>query len=809
MISNIKMEREDFLTETARKTSVCGYVEHIDYRNEENGYTVLHLAADGDEITCVGSLPFLSEGELIEASGFYTVHASYGEQFQIESYQVKMPDDEVAIERYLGSGAIKGVGSALAARIVRRFGKDSLRIIEQEPEQLAAIKGISERKAREIAAQVEEKKDMREAMMFLAEYGISTALAVRIFNIYGNEIYRVIQENPYRMADDVSGVGFRTADEIARRAGIRADSDFRIRSGMLYVLGQAEGEGHIYLPKEVLIGRAVQLLGVTADGMEDQLMNLVMDHRVVVKRLPAREGRLRSPSAGPPDFALEAEWWTDDQTDRPESMDRQGSTDPMNLTDPGDSQAEMIDAVYLAAMYHMERNTARMLHDLNISASIDEEAVLEQIRRIEKRTKVTLAEHQREAVLETVRSGLVVLTGGPGTGKTTTINTMISFFEEEGLKIALAAPTGRAAKRMTEATGHEAKTIHRLLEVSGGPDGGNAAFGKDASDPLEADVIIVDEMSMVDAFLMYALLNAVTVGTRLVMVGDVNQLPSVGPGCILKDIIEAGFCKVVCLTQIFRQSRESDIVMNAHRIHVGEHPVLDNKSRDFFFLKRQDANMIISNTIQLVSQKLPGYVHAAANEIQVLTPTRKGLLGVERLNRILQQYLNPPAGNKREYTKGEILFREGDKVMQIKNNYQIVWEVRGRYGYVAESGTGVFNGDMGVIREINESLQQITVEFDDHRYVDYPFGELEELEHAYAVTIHKSQGSEYPAVVIPLLPGPRMLMNRNLIYTAITRAKSCVTIVGDPEVFGQMIDNTRQQRRYTSLRYWICNPGIG
>ena len=759
------------MTEADSRTSVRGYVEHIVYRNEENGYTVLHLAADGEEITCVGSLPFLSEGELIEASGRFTVHVSYGEQFQIEHYQVKMPDDEVAIERYLGSGAVKGVGSALAARIVRRFGKDSLRIIEQEPERLVAIKGISERKAREIAAQVEEKKDLREAIMFLTQYGISTALAVRIFSIYGNEIYHVIQENPYRMADDVTGVGFRTADEIARRAGIRADSDFRIRSGMLYVLGQAEGEGHIYLPKELLFSKAVELLGVSPDGMEEQLMNLVMERRVVVKRLSAREG------AGLFPFTAEPE-----------------------------DDIQMIDAVYLAAMYHMERNTARMLHDLNISAQIDENTVLEQIRRIEKRTKVTLAQHQREAVLETVRSGLMVLTGGPGTGKTTTINTMIAYFEEEGLKIALAAPTGRAAKRMTEATGHEAKTIHRLLEVSGGADGGTAAFGKDASDPLEADVIIVDEMSMVDAFLMYALLNAVTVGTRLVMVGDVNQLPSVGPGSILKDIIEAGFCKVVCLTQVFRQSQESDIVMNAHRIHMGEHPVLDNKSRDFFFLKRQDANMIISNTIQLVSQKLPGYVHAAANEIQVLTPTRKGLLGVERLNRILQQYLNPPSPRKREYTKGDILFREGDKVMQIKNNYQIVWEIRGRYGYAGDSGTGVFNGDMGVIREINEALQQITVEFDDHRYVDYPFGGLDELEHAYAVTIHKSQGSEYPAVVIPLLAGPRMLMNRNLIYTAITRAKSCVTIVGDPEVFGQMIDNTRQQRRYTSLRYWICNP---
>ena len=759
-------------------------MEHIVYRNAENGYTVLQLTAEGEEITCVGSLPFISEGELISAEGHFTEHAAYGEQFQIERYQVKAPDDELSIERYLSSGAIKGIGAALAARIVRKFGKDTLRIMEQEPEMLASIKGISERKAREIAALMEEKKDMREAMLFLGQYGISNALAIRIFNTYGNEIYRIIKENPYRMADDISGVGFRTADEIARRAGFAVDSDFRIRSGLLYVLGQAEGEGHVYLPKEELFARSVEILGVSAEGMEDQLRNLAVDRKVVVKRVKRENAEL-------PDVPFGENLFTE------EGFPGSGF---FAVPEMEDVHPQYQDLVYIASMYYMELNTARMLHDLNISTTIDEKAVTERIRRIEKRTHIMLADRQRAGVLEAVRSGLVILTGGPGTGKTTTINTMIAFFEEEGLSIALAAPTGRAAKRMTEATGKEAKTIHRLLEVAGGPESGTAAFGRDASNPLEADVVIVDEMSMVDLFLMYALLNAVTVGTRLILVGDVNQLPSVGPGCVLKDIIDADFCCVVRLTEIFRQSRESDIVMNAHRINLGEHPVLDNKSRDFFFLKRQDANMIISNTIQLISEKLPGYVHAKSSEIQVLTPTRKGLLGVERLNRILQQYLNPPSGEKREYQKGEILFREGDKVMQIRNNYQLVWELRGKYGYVADSGTGIFNGDMGIIREINLPGQLLTVEFDDHRYVEYPFTGLEELEHAYAVTIHKSQGSEYPAVVIPLLSGPRMLMNRNLLYTAITRAKSCVTIVGDPQVFADMIDNNRQQRRYSSLR---------
>lgn len=721
-----------------------GYVEHIVYRNSDNGYTVMNLVSGEEEITCVGMLPFISEGEVVEASGHYTEHATYGEQFQIDSYQVKTPRDVLAMERYLGSGAIKGVGSALAARIVRRFKEDTFRIIELEPERLAEIKGISERKAREIAQQVEEKRDMREAMIFLQNYGITMALALKIYQRYGNEIYRVIKENPYRMADDIAGVGFKIADEIARKAGIHTDSDFRIKSGIFYVLQQASQDGHVYLPREELVRRTAELLGVNLDCLDGYLTDMAVDRKVVIKE---EEDEVK---------------------------------------------------VYAASYYYLELNAARMLHDLNISGEIDERKVLEKIHRIEKKQDTVLDEKQREAIIEAVRCGLMVITGGPGTGKTTTINTMISYFEEEGLEIALAAPTGRAAKRMTEATGYEAKTIHRLLEVAGGPDS-VTSFGRNMENPLEADVIIVDEMSMVDIHLLYALLSAITVGTRLVMVGDVNQLPSVGPGCVLKDIIESGACQVVRLTRIFRQAQESDIVVNAHKINGGEHMPLDNKSKDFFFLKRQDANVIISIAIQLVRDKMPRYVNAAQSEIQVLTPMRKGLLGVERLNRILQEYLNPKDDKKKEYTRGETLFREGDKVMQIKNNYQIEWEVRGKYGMPIDRGTGVFNGDMGIIREINEYTERVTVEFDECRFIEYPFGSLEELELAYAVTIHKSQGSEYPAVVIPLLSGPRMLMNRNLLYTAITRAKSCVTLVGDPEVFYQMIDNTTEQRRYSSL----------
>ena len=723
-----------------------GYIDHIIYRNSENGYTVMVLTNQDGEVTCVGNLSYINEGERVELQGQYTAHPSYGEQFKVESYAVKDPEDEESIERYLGSGAIKGVGAALAARIVRRFRGDTFRIIEEEPERLAEIKGISDRKAREIAEQVYEKRDMRKAMIFLQQFGITTALAVKIYQKYGAEIYRVIQENPYQLAEDINGVGFRIADEIARRAGVSSDSEYRVKCGIFYVLQQAGAEGHIYLPKEKLMYRTGELLGVSLESIDQYLMDLAIERKIVVKQ-------------------------------------------------------EEEEKVYSASAYFVEMSTARMLCDLNITGEIEEQVILKKISVIEKATKTYLDDMQKKAVTEAVRCGLLVITGGPGTGKTTTINTLISYFESEGLQILLAAPTGRAAKRMTEATGYEARTIHRLLEISGPQEGGNAdGFLRNASNPLDADVIIVDEMSMVDIYLMHSLLDAVTVGTRLIMVGDVNQLPSVGPGSVLKDVIESQQIPVVRLTRIFRQASESDIVVNAHKINRGEQVILDNKSRDFFFLKRQDANVIISIVIQLIREKLPRYVDAEPYDIQVLTPMRKGLLGVERLNRILQEYLNPPDRNKREHEQGDQIFREGDKVMQIKNNYQLEWEIRGRYGIPVEKGVGIFNGDMGVIREINLHTERVTVEFDEHRMVEYPYAGLEELELAYAVTIHKSQGSEYPAVVMPLLTGPRMLMNRNLLYTAVTRARKCVTIVGDPQTFEAMIDNIVEQRRYTTLK---------
>ena len=725
--------------------SLAGYVEHIIYRNADNGYTVLNLVSGEDEITCVGIFSAIAEGENIEAQGEYTEHPTYGQQFKVTSFEEKAPEDEEAIERYLGSGAIKGIGLAMAARIVRRFKEDTFRIIEEEPERLAEIKGISNRKAMEIASQVNEKRDLRQAMIFLQQYGITMNLAVKVYQAYGQDVYGIIRENPYRLADDIDGVGFRTADEIAARVGIRMDSDFRVRSGILYTLLQASGEGHTYLPETELTPRASKLLNVTAEQVEKQYMDLAIERKIILKQM-------------------------EDQTQ-----------------------------IYAASFYYMEANTATMLKRLNVSYDVSDAEIEQQIRGIEKKSGMTLDEHQVTAVKEAVRNGLLVITGGPGTGKTTTINTIIRYFELEGLEIFLAAPTGRAAKRMSETTGFEARTVHRMLELNGGAEG-SGGFERDESNPLEADVIIVDEMSMVDISLMYSLLKAISVGTRLILVGDVNQLPSVGPGSVLRDIIQSHACNVVMLTKIFRQASTSDIIVNAHKINHGEEVILDNKSMDFFFLKRYDADVIINVVLQLIKQKLPKFVDATPYDIQVLTPMRKGLLGVERLNGILQRYMNPPANDKVEKEYGSTVFREGDKVMQTKNNYQLAWEIRTKFGLTVDKGLGIFNGDMGIIRQINDFAEQMIIEFDEGRMVEYPYKLLDELELAYAITIHKSQGSEYPAVVIPLLGGPMMLMNRNLLYTAVTRARKCVTLVGNEVTFQQMIQNTSQQKRYSGLR---------
>ena len=738
--------------------TVTGYVEKIKYRNEENGYSVLSVTDGSEEYVLVGNFTYISEGERIEATGRMVEHSIYGEQLAVESYEIKAPEDTLAIERYLGSGAIKGVGAALAKRIVKKFKADTFRILEEEPERLSEVKGISEKMAMSISAQVEEKREMRQAMLFLQQYGISMNLALKIYRHYGQKLYSVIQNNPYQLADDIQGVGFKIADEIASRVGIFTDSDYRIKSGLFYALLQASGNGHTYLPEAELLHNASELLSVETGRMEKHLMDLQMEKKLVVK----------------------------------------------------EKDGERI--VYPAQFYYMELNTARMLHDLNVHSKIPAQQIRTRLLKLTEQDPFPLDELQEQAVYEAVSHGLLIITGGPGTGKTTTINTIIRYFEQEEMEILLAAPTGRAAKRMSEATGRESKTIHRLLELTGIPAGDSGAeaagesrlegmhFERNEENPLEADAIIIDEMSMVDISLIHALLKAVTVGTRLILVGDVNQLPSVGPGNVLRDMIESGKFPVVKLTKIFRQAAQSDIIVNAHKINAGEQVPLNKRSRDFLFIRREHPADITKDMMVLIKDKLPDYVHAPMEEIQVMTPMRKGALGVEQLNRLLQERFNPPGPSKKEKEAGGTVFRTGDKVMQIKNNYQLAWEVRNRYGIPVKTGEGVFNGDIGIVREINHFAETLEVEFDEGRRAEYSFRQLEELELAYAITIHKSQGSEYPAVVIPIYPGPRMLMTRNLIYTAVTRAKACVCLVGIPEVFQAMVDNATEQKRYSGLK---------
>ena len=744
---------------------IKGYVEKIIYSNKDNGYTILSVALSGverkniteqdpsvemeleDEVACVGTLYLINPGEYIVFNGDFNVHPTYGLQFKVTSYEETMPEDIDSVERYLGSGAIKGVGPALAARIVRYFGEDTMRILEEEPDELAKVKGISKRMAMEISDELAEKKDMRRAMIFLGDHGIGMSLAVKIYKQYGERLYAILQENPYRLADDIEGVGFRTADEIARKTGIEANSPFRIQSGILYTLSQAMAVGHTYVPKDLLLEKASGILGVDLVDFDDILGEMAVNRKIMVR-------------------------------------------------DVRDEKA-----VYLTQLYNTELYVARKLNDLNTKIFLNERKFGIALEAIERKEKIELDALQKDAVREAAANGLVVITGGPGTGKTTIINTIINYFEREGMDILLAAPTGRAAKRMTEATGHEAQTIHRMLELSGvlSEDGKGAVFERNEDNPLETDVVIIDETSMVDIFLMNSLLKAIAVGTRLILVGDANQLPSVGPGNVLNDIIASETFSMVRLTKIFRQESASDIVINAHRINQGEPFEIGPSSREFPFIKRLDSNSIIGAMVTLVREKLPSYTECDINEVQVLTPTRKGNLGVEKLNAVLQQYLNPAVKGKNEKQFGDVVFREGDKVMQIKNNYQLEWEQRGRYGIPTETGMGVFNGDVGIIDNINLFLNELTVRFDDGKYVTYSFREADELEHAYAITVHKSQGSEYPAVVLPLLDGPKMLMNRNILYTAVTRARKCICVVGSDETFHQMVRNVNENKRYSAL----------
>lgn len=747
-----------------------GTVSKVIYKNEGNQYVVFAVETDdGEDETFVGYLSGIEEGMYILAKGEYVEHPNYSIQFKVSEYEIKMPDDLVSMERYLGSGVIKGIGEIMAKRIMKKFGKDAFRIIEEEPERLAEIKGISERKANEIGVQFIEKQAMREALMFLSDFGISPNLAVKIFAEYGQKMYTIVKKNPYQIAEDISGVGFKMADAIAMKAGIGLQSDFRVRAAIIYTLNQATGLGHIYLPKSLLISWTRQLL---AKSNED---------------------------AGTESYGYENAFAVEEQVIE---------TQLMNLQVEGkvvfrEKDGEVI--VYTSSHYHRELDVARMLLENKSTVGILDASIDKTIASIERSENIILAEEQKEAVRQAARQGLLVITGGPGTGKTTTINAIIKYFELEGIELMLAAPTGRAAKRMSETTGYKAQTIHRLLELSGGVSGetGNSEirFERNASNPLDTDVVIIDEMSMVDLSLMHALLQAVIPGTHLILVGDENQLPSVGAGNVLKDMIRSDCIPVVSLNKIFRQEAGSTIVENAHKINKGEPIRMDNKSKDFFYLPRQNTRDIIAEVGQLLTRKLPPYVECDGREIQVLTPMRNGELGVGNLNAALQKVLNPPNGRKKEKEQNNgTIFREGDKVMQIRNNYKLEWCIYSEKGrFKVEEGVGVFNGDMGIIREIDEYNEEIVVLFDDDKEVRYPYNLLDELELSYAITIHKSQGSEYPAVVMPLLSGPRVLLTRNLLYTAVTRAKQCVVIVGNGHLVESMIQNNDEQKRYSSL----------
>ncbi|MEE3467899.1 MAG: ATP-dependent RecD-like DNA helicase [Eubacterium sp.] len=735
-----------------------GYVTHIVYRNDETGYTVFYLeGADGDETTCVGSFPFISEGEFVTLTGRMISHNVYGEQFEVQKFEVSEPDNEVAILRYLSSGAVKGIRGGLAKRIVDKFGDRTFEVMEKYPEELAAVKGISEKKARDIAENFSEQREVRRAIIFLQKYGIPNTTAIRIYKYYREETFDVVEKTPYRMAEEVSGIGFKTADEIAMRGGFQKDSPGRIRAGMLYLLAQSGGEGNTFLPIQELIELAVSMLEVPHEQILDVLGVMAADRAVIV----CAEGEDKH--------------------------------------------------IYLPTLYYAELNSARMLLDLNIDFKINEKECIKTCKKVEEREEIELDETQRSAVIEALRRGVTVITGGPGTGKTTTINTLIRVMRSMNLSILMAAPTGRAAKRMEETCGYPAQTIHRLLEFSGAPTEGDdfertgASFGRDQDNPLEADVVIVDEMSMVDIYLFHNLLKAIPVSTRLVLVGDVDQLPSVGPGSVLQDIIESEAFGVVKLTKIFRQALKSDIVRNAHRILAGESLDLENKpDGDFFFAPSEDARQVLGLMLKsIVNSSLADYASCKPFDIQVLAPMKKGETGVIRCNEILQQHMNPPAYGKNELKAHEVIFREGDKVMQTKNNYRMEYRILGYNGVVIEEGTGVFNGDIGRIEKIDTDLREVTVCFDEERLVTYASSDLSDLELAYAVTIHKSQGSEYPAVILPLLGAPSPLMTRNILYTAVTRGRSLVMIIGSQAVLDRMIANKNKGTRYSTLRQRI------
>lgn len=726
---------------------IKGYVDHFLYYNESNTYGVLELDTEDDDVICTGRFPGLTEGETIEVSGEWVDHPTYGVQLKVLNYEIIEPTDILDMERYLASGAIKGIGPSTAKKIIKHFGEDTFRIIEEEPERLSEIKGITERKAISIATQMSERHELRNVVMFMQKYGISNSMAIKLYDEYGSQIKSIILNNPYKLAREVNGIGFKRADEIAAKTGVKLDSEFRIQCGIIHCLKEASTDGHTYLPREELICSAYELLGVCESDIERQLDELKIERQLIEVK----------------------------------------SEDRLNI--------------YLTEYYQIEKNCAvKLLTLARYSDRISASELDSEIKSIESELDIELHDLQREAVIKALSEGLFILTGGPGTGKTTTIKSIISGLERRNLRFVLAAPTGRAAKRMSETTGYEASTIHRLLSIKHNPEErADAYFEMNEDNPLDVDAVIIDEASMVDIFLFNSLLKAISPGCKLIIVGDSNQLPSVGPGQVLKDMLDSGVCPNVELKYIFRQSNESHIVTYAHMINNGEQIDFTTKYEDFFLLKRDNYEEIRQALLYLICEKLPKHFNTSPMQIQVLTPMKKGALGVWELNRILQECINPPSDKKVELEYGENIFRVGDKVMQTKNNYDMEWNIMSTYGISAQRGKGVFNGDIGIIDHINKPSRLIRITFDDGREAEYSYETLEELELAYAITIHKSQGSEYPVVIMPLLGGPRSLLYRNLLYTGVTRAKDCVVILGSENTVKEMIRCENENRRYTGL----------
>lgn len=731
-----------------------GTVEDIIFTNKDNGYTVFSIDTGEESVVCVGTVPSLSAGETVALTGNWTMHIIYGKQFQVELCEKTMPTTVEGIEKYLASGLIKGIRKRMAKKIVDRFGEATFYVIEEKPDRLVEIRGITYEKAMEISKVFKEQNGIRRAMIFLQGFGVSPIYAMKIYKKYNEGVYEIIRTNPYKLADDIFGIGFKMADNIAEQAGVLRNSPQRVKACIKYTLNDAAGNGHAYLPENILINRVTEMLGIDDESVKNAERELQLERTI-----------------------------------RCENIN-------------GDI------AVYLGKYYYAEMAVAKRL--IELKEGFEDERIVDgdyYIERFESVKNISLAEKQKEAVKMALTEGVLVITGGPGTGKTTIINAIIDIFDDMDKKIVLAAPTGRAAKRITETCGLEAQTIHRLLGISYLEDDTSVRnFEKDEDDPIEADVVIIDESSMIDIMLMYGLMKALKDGTRLILVGDADQLPSVGCGNVLKDIISSERINVTRLSEIFRQSDKSTIITNAHRINTGEEPIVNGKDTDFFFIKRMSADSVRRTVVELVKKRLPNYISCdSLTDIQVLSPMRKGIAGVQELNMALQEALNPKDDKKKEHIFRNIVFREGDKVMQIKNNYNAAWKVYNGSGRCVDEGSGVFNGDQGIISKIDSMLEQTTVVFDDGKTVVYDFIQMDEIELSYAITIHKSQGSEYPVVIMPVLNGPPMLMTRNLLYTAVTRAKNLVVLVGSMDTVRTMVANNKEINRYTGLSVKIRN----